>query len=181
MLSRRCHAKPKSSRSWWCYSPSLLVSLAGGMVVLGSQDWQLFTTVSAGAIAMLVAYAYQQSPWQRNWRKQFNAFWHSPTRPLVVAVVVGSLTTIFWQMVLAIWTETPNPWLALALTTQLLATVAVLVLLLRHQWGNYLTEEPKRSSPDRGDRPMGLPSAQQSPLRQLVAREQELVQWERGD
>jgi uncharacterized membrane protein len=149
--------------SWWL-SPA---GLALGMLVLLNQDWQLFATVSAGAIAMLSAYSYQQSPLKlhmrwHNWRKQLQAFWRTPERPLVVAVVVGGLTTMIMQMVITIWTETPNHWLALALTTQLLAVLAILTLLLRQQFQQSEASDPQQQmleqfingllSEDAGDR-----------------------------
>ncbi len=123
--------------------------MALGMLVLLNQDWQLFAVVSAGAIAMLSAYSYQQSSLKFHirwwhWRQQLQAFWRTPERPLVVAVVVGGLMTMVMQMVITIWRETPNHWLALALTTQLLATLGVLALLLRQQFPQSAKSDPQQ-------------------------------------
>jgi putative flippase GtrA len=156
MISRRYHPrlKPTLTHSSQPISRRLGVSgwgisLALGMLILLNQDWQLCAVVTAGAIAMLSAYSYQQSSLKflsswRNWRKKLQAFWHTPERPLVVAVAVGGLATVIMQMVITIWTETPNHWLALALTTQLLAILAVLALLLRQQFQQSAVSNPQQ-------------------------------------
>lgn len=174
MISRRYHRKIKpnlthssQSSSQWLGVSGWGISLMLGMLVLLSQDWQVFSVVTAGAIAMLLAYKFQQSPLKFHirwwhWRKQLQAFWRTPERPLVVAVAVGGLTTVIVQMVIAIWTETPNHWLAVALTTQLLAILAILTLLLRQQFQQAEASDPQQQmleqfinrllSEDAGDR-----------------------------
>ncbi len=171
MIPRRFSATPKLRSSWLLSPAGLFSSLCLGMVVLLTQDGELFGAVSAGAIAMVLTYSYQQSAWRSGWRRRFVTFWRSPMRPLVVAVGVGSLATILWEMVLAIWRETPNHWLALALTTQLLATLGVLALLLQHQWQNYLVEENDRQPLSQ------LPPTQKQALSHLYhnAMEQEAI------
>jgi len=152
-LNANLHTKLKVQLSWLLTPTGLGVGLAMGMLVLLHQNFQLFAAVSAGAITMLSAYAYQQSSikWHsswRKWRQKLIAFWHTPERPLVVAVAVGGLTTIIVQMVIAIWTETPNHWLALALTTQLLAILSILTLLLRQQVQSQATRDPQQEMLD---------------------------------
>jgi hypothetical protein len=141
----------------WFNPKSYLV--VGGLVLL-AQDWQVAFSLLAGALVMFGVYGYQESGGA--WLRKLSAFWASPQRPLVVAVIMGSFATIVVQMITAIWMEVPNHWLAGAITLQLVATLAVLFLLIRNSWQGIGKSDPLAGlveqllSDDAGDRLLAL-------------------------
>lgn len=133
-------SRPQPFNEWFSPKAYLLI---GGVVLLW-QDWQLFLAVSAGVLCMTTAYLYQQggTAWRRKWKQELLTLWRSPHRPLIFSVILGSLATLTVQILVTIWVDVPNHWLALAMTSQLVITMAVLWLLVRQAWQKSLQVTP---------------------------------------
>ncbi|MFN3926228.1 MAG: hypothetical protein ACK4QL_02665 [Pseudanabaenaceae cyanobacterium] len=123
-----------SLRQWFNPKPYLVV----GGLVLFIQDWQMAVALGAGTIAMFSVYLQQHKG--RPWLRYIKKIWQSPQRPLVVSVVAGAGAVVLTQMILAIWLEVPNRWLAVAIIVQLVSTLGVLLLLLQQAWQEELAD-----------------------------------------
>jgi hypothetical protein len=132
--------RPQPFNEW--FSPKAYLLIGG--VVLWWQDWQLLLAVSAGVLTMTTAYLYQQggTAWRRKWKQELLTVWRSPHRPLILSVALGSLAVLTMQVLVTIWVDVPNHWLAFAMTSQLLITLAVLGLLLRQAWQRSMAVAP---------------------------------------
>ena len=114
--------------------------LAIFLVMLLLWNWQLIAATSAGIFAMIAVYLMQDWNWNVIlWRIQ--KFLQSPYRHLPLSVASGTVTVFLTYMVLAVWSNQENHWLASANILQLGATLGVLVLLVRQAFSQWLQRQ----------------------------------------
>lgn len=78
----------------------------------------------------MLVYRAESWDWQQL-RSNFQQFWHSPSRRLVLAVGSGGMATVGTYMSWAIWAESDSHWIALSAILQNFGTIAIIALLLR--------------------------------------------------
>jgi hypothetical protein len=114
--------------------------LATFLVMLLLWNWQLIAATSAGIFAMIAVYMIQDWNWNVIlWRIQ--KFLQSPYRLLPLSVASGTVTVFLTYMVLAVWSDQENHWLASANILQLGATLGILVLLVRQAFRQWLQRQ----------------------------------------
>jgi hypothetical protein len=114
--------------------------LAVFLVMMLLWNWQLIAATSAGIFAMIAVYTMQDWNWNVIlWRIQ--KFLQSPSRLLPLSVVSGTATVFLTYMVLAVWSDQQNHWLASASILQLSATLSILVLLVRQAFRQWLQRQ----------------------------------------
>jgi hypothetical protein len=114
--------------------------LAIFLVMLLLWNWQLIAATSAGIFAMIAVYMMQDWNWNVVlWRIQ--KFLQSPYRLLPISVASGTVTVFLTYMVLAVWSDQENHWLASANILQLGASLSVLVLLVRQAFRQWLQRQ----------------------------------------
>ncbi|GBO54078.1 hypothetical protein APA_2026 [Pseudanabaena sp. lw0831] len=114
--------------------------LAIFLVMLLLWNWQLIAATSAGIFAMIAVYMMQDWNWNAIlWRIQ--KFLQSPYRLLPLSVASGTVTVFLTYMVLAVWSDQENHWLASANILQLGATLGILVLLVRQAFRQWLKRQ----------------------------------------
>jgi hypothetical protein len=114
--------------------------LAIFLVMLLLWNWQLIAATSAGIFAMIAVYMIQDWNWNVIlWRIQ--KFLQSPYRLLPLSVASGAGTVFLTYMVLAVWSDQENHWLASANILQLGATLGILVLLVRQAFRQWLQRQ----------------------------------------
>lgn len=104
------------------------VLVGAALLVLAFWNWQLVVATLSGVVIMLLVYAAQEWDWQRLLLRS-QQFFYSPNRQLAIAVIAGAVGVLLTYMTLAIWGNTENHWLASVDILQLLATLAILILL----------------------------------------------------
>ncbi|MDQ2096855.1 MAG: hypothetical protein QQW96_04325 [Tychonema bourrellyi B0820] len=100
------------------------------LVVWGWWNSQLLAATGLGIGAMMMVYHAESWDWQQL-RSNFNQFWHSPSRRLVLAVGSGGMATVGTYMSWAIWADSSSHWIALSAILQNFGTIALVALLVR--------------------------------------------------
>ncbi len=114
--------------------------LATFLVMLLLWNWQLIAATTAGIFAMIAVYMIQDWNWNVIlWRIQ--KFLQSPYRLLPLSVASGTVTVFLTYMLLAVWSDQENHWLASANILQLGATLGILVLLVRQAFRQWLQRQ----------------------------------------
>jgi hypothetical protein len=114
--------------------------LAIFLVMLLLWNWQLIAATSAGIFAMIAVYMVQDWNWNVIlWRIQ--KFLQSPYRLLPLSVASGTVTVFLTYMILAVWSDQQNHWLALANILQLGATLGILGMLVRQAFRQWLQRQ----------------------------------------
>lgn len=114
--------------------------VAIALLALALWNWQLVVATIAGVVVMSLVYVGQNWNWSSLILRGQKLLDH-PNRQFTVAVGMGAGTVCFTYMVAAIWHAIDNHWLASAGILQLLATLAVLVLLVRQAIDNWFKNQ----------------------------------------
>lgn len=114
--------------------------LAFFLVLLLLWNWQLIIATIAGIATMTAIYVMQDWNWNAILWKT-HKFLQSPYRYLPISVASGTVTVFLTYTLLALWSSQDNHWLASASILQLGATLAVLVLLIRQSFSQWLQRQ----------------------------------------
>lgn len=111
--------------------------VAIALLMLALWNWQLVVATIAGIVVMSLVYVGQDWNWSSLILRGQKLLDH-PNRQFTVAVGMGAGSVCFTYMVAAIWYAIDNHWLAGAGILQLVATLTVLVLLIKQAIDNWL-------------------------------------------
>jgi hypothetical protein len=111
--------------------------VAVALLMLALWNWQLVVATIAGVVVMSLVYVWQDWNWSSLILRIQKLLDH-PNRQFTVAVSAGAGAVCFTYMAAAIWHAIDNYWLASASILQLVATLTVLVLLVKQAIDNWL-------------------------------------------
>jgi len=100
------------------------------LAVWGWWNSQLLAATGLGIGTMMLVYRAESWDWQQL-RSNFNQFWHSPSRRLLLAVGSGGSATVGTYMSFSIWADSSSHWIALSAILQNFGTIAIIALLVR--------------------------------------------------
>jgi hypothetical protein len=146
--------------------------LIGLMLVLGDTKLVLTTGLSVGI--MLIFYQSDQVNWQIYLFK-LSQFLSGINRKLILAVSSGGLMAIISYLILSIWSNLDNHWLATALILQGLITTTGLSLLTWYLWQQQ-NFTPLSSTNTFANLVINLTAV--SPLKRLFSLNQLIELWE---
>ena len=105
-----------------------------GIIIFWCWNWKLLLATMVGIGLMLLVYLAQSRYWERYWRT-FKRLFTGYNRKLALAVSTGGIGAFMTYMIASIWADTQNRWLATGSILQGLLTLATLLLLTWHFWG----------------------------------------------
>ncbi|MFS8821978.1 hypothetical protein ACVW0Q_000455 [Thermostichus sp. MS-CIW-21] len=115
---------------WLLSGPQWRVLALSGLALAGLAfwHWRLALSLAVGSGAMLGLYAARSPEFSRRWQ-ELQAWFRQADRSLLLAVVGGAGAALGTYIVVSIWAESSQRWLATGAILQGLATFALLALL----------------------------------------------------
>ncbi len=114
-----------------------------GIIIFWCWNWKLLLAIIVGIGLMLLVYLTQSRHWDQYWRicKRLLTGYN---RKLALAVSSGGVGAFMTYMIVSIWADTENRWLATGSILQGLGTLATLFILGWHFWGEPNHEQEAR-------------------------------------
>lgn len=138
------------SKEFWLEKPDRLRGLppivaVSILLALIAWNWQFTLAVGLGAIVTVLLYKAQLQPWQdylQNWLQQFQTFFDSPQRALILSLLGGGLTAWGTYATTAVWQDLHSLWAASGFALEGIGLVILLCwLLLQGVLGNRQTQD----------------------------------------
>lgn len=130
------------------------------ILIIGND--KLLIATSGGSAMMFVIYRWHDWQWQKYWLKLRELLTNSNGK-FIVAVSGGAITSVITYMIVAIWEDAENRWLAAGMILQGLISVVILGLL---GWQIF---DQKLNSPKSEFDELLMALSAKSPLKRLVA------------
>lgn len=121
--------KRASRRLRWGQPTPWILGL-GSFSLLLLWHWKLLLATGSGVSVMAIAYLIQQGGWQHYWR-EWSQIWRGSNQQLAMAAGSGAIASISCYLAIAIYLDSPDPWVATGKLIQGGSTVGIFVLLLR--------------------------------------------------
>ncbi|MDJ0744973.1 MAG: ATP synthase subunit I [Xenococcaceae cyanobacterium MO_167.B27] len=148
LLSVLAEAKTKnwdiSALSWQKLSQIITRGLlVAGIGLFWCWNWKLLLATVVGIGLMLLVYLVQTHHFNKYWRI-FQRLLTGYNRKFTLAVTSGGIGVFITYMVASIWADSENHWLATGSILQGLGTLATLLILGWHFWGNQNQKQETR-------------------------------------
>lgn len=133
--------RKNSRRQPWGQPTPWLLGL-GSFSLMLLWHWQLFLATGSGISVMAIVYLMQQGYGQHYWQ-ELERLLRGTNRQMAVAVGSGAIASIGCYLVIAIYLDSPNGWIATGKVLQGGSTVGIFLLLL---WQLLQQKSPLRQS-----------------------------------
>jgi hypothetical protein len=106
-----------------------IVSLTIALLGLFLWQWKLMLALTAGGVAMVMAYQMQHQDWEA-WNLGLQRWATGYQRILILSAASGIVATLGVYLAESVWVDSHNAWIALGFLFQGLGTLAVLLMLV---------------------------------------------------